>query len=144
MPSPSILLRLLLCVTLILNGISGATAAVRMAAGHAEHAEQPMAAVPDAGMAAQAMACHGNDAATTAMADMAHSVDPVQAPATPAEPEQCCDSSACQCACVHQSAATIVASFLVAPLPPAVGTAGTLDVSHRAPALPHLIRPPIS
>lgn len=142
MPSPSILLRLLLCVTLILNGISGATAAVRMAAGHAEHS---VAAVKDDSIATQAMSpCHGHDAKAMATTKVAQPTFPVEAPAPPAEPEQCCDSSACQCACVHQSAATIVASFLMAPAQPVIGIARSLDVSYRAPALPHLIRPPIS
>lgn len=134
----SLFLRLLLCVTLTLNGVSGASAAVRMAAGHAEHQG---AAVQNAAVDQTMPPCHGHDAMT--MDDMAQSAVPPEAPATPEEPEQCCDSSTCQCVCVHQCAATIVASLLTAPLQPAAGIERALDVSHRAPALPHLIRPPI-
>ena len=55
----------------------------------------------------------------------------------------CCKSSACRCACVHACASALPARLHVS-----VQLALGLDVmplplGHAAPALPHLIRPPI-
>jgi hypothetical protein len=129
-------LRLLLCVVLALNGVSGASAAGRMAAGYVE---QSVAAVQDnpVATAAQAMPpCHEHDADAVAAQS--------EVPAAPDKSDQCCDSSTCQCACMHHCAATIVGSLAVLPLQPAADVERAIDVSHRTPALPHLIRPPIS
>ncbi|MGH8076317.1 MAG: CopL family metal-binding regulatory protein [Lysobacter sp.] len=121
---------------LALSGISGASAAGRMVTAHAEHAVTGLQDHP-VGAGDQAMPpCHGNAADAMPAA-------PVEQSAPLEDLEQCCDSSACQCAWVHHYAATIVAGFFTAALLPETGITRALDVSHRAPALPHLIRPPI-
>lgn len=137
MPSASILLRLFLCALLALNGISNAAAAGRMATAHAEHAVTTLQDHPG-GAGDEAMPpCHGDVAE-------AMPTTPVEQSAPLGDLEPCCDLSACQCACVHHYAATIVVGVLTAPLLPGSDITRSLDVSHRAPALPHLIRPPIS
>lgn len=116
-----ILLRLLLAVSLVLNGIGGALAGVSMSI-------EAHAVAPDASDHA---GCH----------------EPAAEPA--AEPEtgdagDCCDSGPCSCACAQlpQLAAT---ELLLMPLVVVHAAAVGTRLSERpAPALPHLIRPPIA
>jgi hypothetical protein len=117
-PTP-LLLRVLLSLALVLNGIGSAIAAVHLPAGHDL---APATALPDAAP------CH----------------DP--APVTPADGGDdgtCCDGARCDCACTV--AGTTVATGVVLPFPtrPVALATHRLDAGHRAPALAHPIRPPI-
>ena len=55
----------------------------------------------------------------------------------------CCNTAACQSACAHPCATDVNAIVVVAPQRPTPDRSRPLDLSHRAPALPNLIRPPI-
>ena len=116
MPVRLILLRLLLCVALLLNGTASAMAAARMAIPAAE---------------------------PQGMAMMDHAAEPAQAPQGSDPAPDCCTSGICQCTCVH--AAQIALPFVLAPAFDARGAriALPMPAGHAQPALPHLIRPPI-
>ena len=127
MPVRLILLRLLLCVALLLNGTASAMAAARMAIPAAE----------PQGMAMQSAApCHD-------MATMDHAAEPAQASQGSDPAPDCCTSGICQCTCVH--AAQIALPFVLAPAFDARGAriALSMPAGHAQPALPHPIRPPI-
>ena len=118
----AILLRVLLVLTLVLNGIGAAVAGV-----HALGAPMDDAL-------AQALA---SDAAAPC-----HDEAPLPSP-DPAAAGDCCDGARCDCACT--AAGATVAAFDLRPLatsPVALAT-HRLDAGHRAPALAHPIRPPI-
>lgn len=138
------MLRLLLCVSLVANGIGLAQASMRMELAHAAHAaEQPVLVVASSVCHGDATAGVSNDVAI-AHAAMGHgdSAELAGADALMDGPE-CCDGTGCQCACPQQASATTAAALVLGSLPalPALGEAGR---SQRAtPRLPHLIRPPI-
>lgn len=138
MSASAVLLRLLLCLVLVLDGIGSAGASARMAVaatGHPaaaaepercpSHPHAPEAADPHAGHHAPSPA-----AASAKCADHANS--------------HCCDSAACGCACAQTgstamfAAAPLALAFLpAAPLPSA-------SAGRAAPVLAPSIRPPIA
>lgn len=139
----SVALRLLLSLCLVLNGLGTV-----MAAGHVPmfHEAPTMKPGPTTALAGDTVApCHGQEAAQPARADTP------SAPPGPhhgaAEPDpsvsDCCGFGTCQCACLHlaqavlplpaPAALTLVHALSLRPLP----------LGRAAPALPHLIRPPI-
>lgn len=135
MSGSAILLRVMLSVVLILNGIGSAVASVQTA--HAGNVTMAMPVPGDAGMP-----CDGDHHAQAEPAQ----ADGVTVLATgqPSQPgPDCCDSGACRCACMHQAQVAVAVLLPIdaviiharAVLPPAAG--------HSTPALPHLIRPPI-
>ena len=135
MSGSAILLRVLLSVVLTLNGMGSAVASVQMAHAGKMAVEMPVSDAAE-------MPCHGHDdaQAEATQPDVVSTLaeeDPSQA-----EPD-CCESGACRCACIHQAQAVVAVLLPIeaviiharAVLPPKAG--------HSAPALPHLIRPPI-
>ena len=113
-------LRILLSIALVLNGTGGAWAMDAAAA----KVEAPPA------MADAAPPCHE------------HADTP--APATPApDPADCCQTTACQCACAHLPAAAFLSAVAVSPLPMRSDSAIVVIHRHAAPPLPHQLRPPI-
>jgi hypothetical protein len=122
MSPTALLLRVLLSLALVLNGIGSAVAAVHAQAGHADHGTAHAMAMPDAAP------CHD------------------QAPLAPADADDdsgCCHGARCDCHCTAP-AATIAGVLLLPHAAPAVAVAThRLDAGHRAPALAHPIRPPI-
>ena len=142
MSTRAILLRLLLCIALVFNGAASAMASVQMMQMHADG--QGTASVPVPTMVAgaePAMPCHHDGQAS-------HSQDAAAA-ATPSKDQQphqtpdCCKSSTCTCACVHQAAAMVPMLVFQGATLLHVGSVRSMTVGHTAPALPHLIRPPI-
>ena len=142
MSTRAILLRLLLCVALVFNGAASAMASVQMMQMHADG--QGTASVPVPTMVAgaePAMPCHHDGQAS-------HSQDAAAA-ATPSKDQQphqtpdCCKSSTCTCACVHQAAAMVPMLVFQGATLLHVGSVRSMTLGHPAPALPHLIRPPI-
>jgi hypothetical protein len=117
----AVLLRVLLSLALVLNGIGSAVAAVHAHAGHADNALVQAMAMTDAAP------CHD------------------QTPVPPANDDDgdCCHGARCDCTCTAPG--TPVAAFVLLPHPgPAIALAThRLDAGHRAPALAHPIRPPI-
>lgn len=126
----SLLLRLMLAFALVLNGATPA-----LAGSHAPASAPTTAAAADD--AHEQAPCH-------AMADaLAQSpVDEGGDPAAPSSPD-CCGPGACQCACVHLSQAVL--PVVTTPTNEATGPGHVrpADTLRAAPALPHLIRPPI-
>ena len=142
MSTRAILLRLLLCIALVFNGAASAMASVQMMQMHADG--QGTASVPVPTMVAgaePAMPCHHDGQAS-------HSQDAAAA-ATPSKDQQphqtpdCCKSSTCTCACVHQAAAMVPMLVFQGATLLHVGSVRSMTLGHPAPALPHLIRPPI-
>lgn len=131
----SLLLRLFLIAMLVLNGAWSAFASVSMNPVMEEQASEVAAAVQvDEDCFAHHSAEHHPDATSIEKAGTGHGDH--------AGPD-CCKSPACRCACVHACASALPARLHVS-----VQLALGLDVmplplGHAAPALPHLIRPPI-
>ena len=132
------LLRLLLCVSLVANGVGLAQAGARMQLAHAAATVQVDA--PAAGP--QAMAgCHeaaaGDVAMSMPMADSAAASDPVDTATG------CCDSDACGCTCTTPGETVFVTMQLAQAGRWPAHRSFDGGTRHRAPRLPHLIRPPI-
>ncbi|TBR12794.1 MAG: hypothetical protein EPO46_03980 [Lysobacter sp.] len=142
----SLLLRLLLCVSLIANGVGFAQASVRMQYGHP--AQEGVGQVPTPAQSS-APPCHRD--ATVQMPSMQaphamHAMDAAGSSASPASKQShddCCKGKTCRCACVQQAPCTFVSLLLPgAVLLPASQSAARVTL-HTQPRLPHLIRPPI-
>ena len=139
MPIRCVLLRLFLSLTFILNGMGAA-----MASAHVPGIAMLEAAT--AGQDASAPPCHQSMQET----QMAHEEAPGMADADQAEhPSEsgksgCCKSELCRCTCMHGSQAAIASWPPIATAQlPHVAAVRPLSPAHAAPALPHLIRPPI-
>ena len=142
MSTRAILLHLLLCIALVFNGAASAMASVQMMQMHADG--QGTASVPVPTMVAgaePAMPCHHDGQAS-------HSQDAAAA-ATPSKDQQphqapdCCKSSTCTCACVHQAAAMVPMLAFHGVVSLHGSSVRPMTLGHPTPALPHLIRPPI-
>lgn len=132
MPFWPLLLRVLLVVALVLNGTTAAVAGVVPMHAHAsEAAAVEQAAVPEHG-------CDSMAAASDKAPDQAPMPEPGKHPAP-----DCCKASPCSCACVQgaQAGAPVVTIGPAAPV--ADPLQPPRSARHAAPALPHLIRPPI-
>ena len=137
MRAPGVLFRVLIALSLVLNGTGSAFASTQMllaADGQVDQA-MPSAATGHMGHAGHATSppCHDE-----------------QAPRSPADDGQeknphadCCQSGACSCPCAaHASAALVGVAPATACLAHAVDVR-PMALGHPTPALPHLIRPPI-
>ena len=131
MKSWPVLLRVLLILSLLLNGFGSAMASTTMTMPAMPLASQEQATQ-------SAPPCHD-------MATMDHAMDasPEQAPQGKHPVPDCCKSGLCQCVCVH--AAQLAPPALLALGFDASRThlAQPMHSGHPEPALPHLIRPPI-
>ena len=141
MSTRAILLRLLLCIALAFNGAASAMASVQLMQMHADGQGTASIPVPTMADAEPAMPCHHNGQAS-------HSQDAADAamPSKDKQPHQapdCCKSSTCTCACVHQAAAMVPMLVFQGATLLHVGSVRSMTLGHPAPALPHLIRPPI-
>lgn len=126
------LLRLLLSLVLVLNGIGTVAASARMAVTMDGHPTAAQAcASHHATEAADPHAAHaGVSSASTKCADHAKA--------------DCCDSSACGCACAQTGSTAL---FAIAPLPSVIvhgHPAPSPSAGHRAPLLAFPTRPPIA
>lgn len=126
MSLPAFLLRVLLALALVVNGTTGAAAAV-----HA-HAD----AVADAAMASHGMGsdCHGDGTAPDA---------PAEPPAMPADDCAGCAAGGCDCACVSLAHVALPASMTGFSVAPRAAPASAPANTRAAPPLPDPIRPPI-
>ena len=131
------LLRVLVSIALILNGVGGAVAATRMHVAPVATVEQ----MASPKVASTGMPCHEHQVAQTA-ADAQH-VPSGPLPSGKAPVPDCCKSGACTCACAHVAAVALPSLQRAAPVPNRNLAIRRLPMSHAAPALPHLIRPPI-
>lgn len=131
----SILLRLFLAAALIFNGAATAVASV-----HMSHVDVVQAAVQPEPVSAEDPPCHGHDPATAAVTDLPVAVDTDSDQGTSPD---CCESGACRCSCAQHATATILDLRIVAPIIEHAASVRPMSSGHAAPALPHLIRPPI-
>ena len=136
-----VLLRLLLCVTLIANGVGVAFASARMSAAHAHDgvaaSAQPHAMAgchEQADAADDSAACHRHPSAT-AHDGMAGG---------PGGDACCDDGSACACPCAQHAPVALTAAAATAPEQPRPAPGGFAPEAHRPPVLPDEIRPPIA
>ncbi|MGH8060403.1 MAG: CopL family metal-binding regulatory protein [Pseudoxanthomonas sp.] len=136
------LLRVVLSVTLVLNGASGAAAAVRMPMSHAMGHTEAVLVVkesPDVS-AATDMPCHQTNGAVSEASVAV--VDPTPAKSKHLAPD-CCKSSSCNCVCVQAAQAPPASAFVTTLLADHSQSVRPLLLGHPSPALPHLNRPPI-
>lgn len=136
-----IFLWVLLGVTLVLNGVSGAAAAVRMQMSHADGHAETTSAKESPDISAVEVSCH-HEATAVVPEGPAAVADPEPAKPKPPSPE-CCKSSSCNCVCVHAAQAPPASAFIDTLLAGHSQSVRPLLLGHPAPALPHLNRPPI-
>lgn len=134
----SVLLRLLLCLGLILNGSAVAVASTQMQLAHMTAAFEVAAATSapcHEGMAMAGMDMSGMDHA-------AMSMHGDHGPDAAPEPD-CCKSQTCDCACLQPVPATAIAFAFGGAHAGHGPIARPMPIGHDAPALPYPIRPPI-
>lgn len=145
--SASLLLRILLCLLLVLNGVGNAVAGVRMSLEHSARAEHSLT---DA--LASALGESVVPAATAAERQLATDAGPpcheakqaaVEQPPADGVQDNCCDAGQCACACLQHVLATPMPAALPAAIPGSERAGRRLQAGHLPPALSHLIRPPI-
>jgi hypothetical protein len=137
----SILLRVLLSLSLALNGVSAAAAAVHMPLMLKTATQAASTGMQD--VAGPGMPCHGHHGASKEIAQgVAPAAAPDPAPVKSPSPD-CCKSGLCRCACVHGVQATLVADVSTPAILEHDRSVRPLLLGHAAPAAPHLIRPPI-
>lgn len=135
MPRAVVLLRALLCLVLLSNGIGYAHAATGMAAAMLAGSSAAGAGHHDAGATPP---CH-EDAGSTADADMPGAHMPDQHGLMP----DCCQSGSCDGFCT-QHAPALAWPAPLASLQPLLDTAPPYHgLAHPSPLLAHLQRPPI-
>ncbi|HEY5849873.1 MAG TPA: CopL family metal-binding regulatory protein [Lysobacter sp.] len=142
----AVLLRVLLCISLVLNGWGYASASTQM---HHMHATAEEAAPGTAALANAAMPCHAldehgdNHSAWHAAADMASATTACDDTDGGKSKPDCCTSAQCACDCLQHATATPAH----APALPAViaraADARAMSPDRPAPTLASPIRPPI-
>ena len=137
-----VLLRVLLTVALILNGSGYAVASAHLSKAFADVSHE---AHPLAHERMNQPLCHDDQVATLAT----HQHDPDQtmhhesgSPESSSHPD-CCKSGACRCACTQAATAAVVMVFERDALIVRSNPSRPLKPGRPAPALQHLIRPPI-
>jgi hypothetical protein len=140
MPIGPLLLRVLLCLCLVLNGVASAAASAQMPTSMHATAATPQPAIATA---SDDMPCHGHHDAMASMAKQHAPASEGPAPSKPKHSPDCCKSGACRCACVHIAQVGVPALQIPAVALDHARSVRTLALGHPAPALPHPIRPPI-
>lgn len=141
MRAPSALFRLLLALSLVVNGTSSAFAGTQMLHGADDTHAPPAAADSHADHAAAAAPpCHETQGMPAPHAQLAEAADHEQGSDPHAD---CCQAGACSCPCAtHASAALVGLASSAASIEHSVNIR-PMSLGHASPALPHLIRPPI-
>lgn len=142
----ALILRLLLCLVLVLNGTGTAWASQAMAV------ESVAASVAAQRVHVPAVSeyppCHEQPTHVTIDVDegdalAVHAGTPPVA--TGDDGNDCGGADACQCGCAqHHACAVLVAVAFIAPFLPPATSQGTMSTAHAPPSLAHLIRPPIA
>lgn len=134
----SLLLRLLLCLGLVINGVAPVRASVAAMAGSV--------AAPSVEPGAHAMApCHGQQGGDRPAAAGAHGAshdDPGPAPCA-VEDGGCCEGDSCLCDGLAQPSMLQWVAPAGASPPPRIDIAFVAAPWRGPPRLPHLMRPPI-
>jgi len=139
-----VLLRVLLTLALVANGTGSVFAATRMqvegfaasiaVVDAAASGTSTVTAPCDEHAAMDAQAMEASDMPSQRAGDASVSVD--------GSPD-CCKAGHCMCACVLHAVGGMANVQVMEPLIDRGTTAQVLETGHAAPALPHLIRPPI-
>ena len=132
------MLRLLLGLILILNGIGTAYSGARMQLQHTHTDESAGTIVRTADTHAAKSQCNEGMEAThpAAVAEEA-------TPASDAAGPTCCDGATCDCACSQHGSALVLVSGTGSVDSKHVSALHPLVTGHAPPALPSPIRPPI-
>jgi hypothetical protein len=141
MPLPPFLLRLLLCMTLVLNGSGYAVAATQMQLLQVARAEQANRLATEVVHDAPAP-CHSQVGQKEPAPAMSH--DAVKSGSSASQhgsPDDC--QTLCSCDCLQH--ASLAMTELVPPTAERLNTPSTrrIPAGHAAPVLANLIRPPI-
>lgn len=137
-----VLLRVLLCISLVFYGSGLATAATRLQMQNAMAAVPALPSTDTASGRTLAASCHDASAMEMPAAHHAGMLDGDAETTTQGSPD-CCEATGCDCSCAqHVQVAT---TDLSVPSAMAVGStaASRMTTGHTSPPLPHLIRPPI-
>lgn len=139
MSLPSLLLRILLSVTLLVSGTGNAVAALQMhvaqaGQAHAGHAMDDCAMTAKADPAVSAT-CHDADGVPTA-------AEP--APAHDHGQPDCCSTGHCDGFCAQQAPAAMPAAWIGNGPRASTDPIGPVPAGHPAPPLPSPQRPPIA
>lgn len=137
-----VLLRVLLSISLILNGSGYAMASMPMPMPMKAEDMQQVANAPEQQLQP---VCHESaNAPLTAPEAKAADVPVEQGPAKPKpHSPDCCKSGGCRCLCGHHAPAVIAVLIERDGVVERASNSRSATTSHPAPALPHLIRPPI-
>ncbi len=139
----ALLLRILISISLILDGTGTAVSATRMVV---EHAATTHSMPVRANVTAAAMRpCHHQDSMAVAAGTTQAAMAEVPSAGTKSShrSKDCCRSGNCGCACLQGTPAAMVALTLPRAVLIDVAIASPIKPGHASPALPHLIRPPI-
>lgn len=158
----SLLLHALLCLALVANGVSGAMASVHSGCDHGLVSNDPVAvAAPAASPPCHMVKPTAQTAGlTTPVHSMGHTGMPLSDGSAQAavsghpsnhpdthpqddDSSRCCGST-CHCACIAHAQIVLMPAALIAPAFADIAYASAAPCAHTAPALPHLVRPPIA
>lgn len=139
----SLLLRVLICVVLIANGIGLAQASTRMPLAHAGEGAHVAGGMHASTGCHSGMATTGHDGMPMDRAAQGHAAGKGTQDADPG-PADCCEGTACACECIQHLSAGFGAGGLPAAILVRAGPLVDGGSRHLAPRLPHLIRPPIA
>lgn len=129
------LVHLLVCLAIFLNGIAAAQASARMLI--------PSQAASSAAQVTRDLH-HSTASCHSSAVDANTAVDPdASLPQKPTPPSDCCQAGDCACGCASQFQLGIAAATLDLPAIIQASSARSMILGRLAPALPHLIRPPI-
>jgi hypothetical protein len=138
MSRAGILLRVVLGLSLVLNGIAGSLAVTTMgAASLGSHFSTPV----ERSAPPEHAGCHDHAAAPHHQSATPGN-DP--APKAPTDPSDCCGGGLCGCACAHLSSLAAIDVLFVPPTLDHEHLSDAVAPARASPALPHLIRPPIA
>ena len=135
----SIVLRMLLCVALILNGSGYAFAATQMELQHLAMATEAVDRLTE-----PAAPCHGSATVAAAQAGPHHATsDDCMAAQPHKQAEGCCQPSQCSCDCLQHATSAVRHAAPAAHLPHESRIVSVQPARHVSPLLPNLFRPPI-
>jgi hypothetical protein len=133
MPVWSLLLRVVICLLLALNGVGAASVHMSNVADSSPAAQIAVTAAD--------MPCHGHAGPNSQAPDLTKTADFNPRKHSSSD---CCKFGLCRCACVQSAQAALMEWFTAVSIIEHELSARPLSLGHAAPALPHLIRPPIS
>lgn len=139
----ALLLRVLLILSLVLNGSGYAVASTQM---HLAHMATVHSTIAAADMHDAAPPCHeqgGQHAGQSGMHDMATNAAACDDAVTRHAAPDCCQSSQCACDWLQHATATLAQVPVLPSMAVRAPDVRAMHCSHAAPALANPIRPPI-